>query len=81
MPKVRRSNVPPGLLRHLLERIQERSIVPEDLEELARWLDTAPEVPEGRWYKPFTAMTVCGEGELIKTFLSPGQLPGGERVT
>jgi len=25
-------------------------------------------------------MTVCGEGELIKTFLLPGQAPKGERV-
>ena len=81
MPKVRRSNVPPALLRHLLERIQERSIAPEELEELARWLDKEPEVPEGPWYKRFSGMTVCGEAELIKTFLSPGQLPRGECVT
>jgi len=26
-------------------------------------------------------MTVCGEGELIKTFLQPGQLPGGEELS
>jgi len=25
-------------------------------------------------------MPVCGEGELIKTFLLPGQAPKGERV-
>jgi hypothetical protein len=25
-------------------------------------------------------MTVCGNGELIKTFLLPGQAPKGKRV-
>jgi hypothetical protein len=47
---------------------------------LATWLDTEPEVPEGEWYKRFSGMTVCGEGELIKTFLLPGQAPKGKRI-
>jgi len=25
-------------------------------------------------------MTVCGDGELIKTFLLPGQIPQGKRI-
>jgi hypothetical protein len=37
-----------------------------------------PEVPEGKWFKEFPGMTVCGEGELIKTFLRPGQAATGE---
>ena len=80
MPMVNRRNVPPGLLRHLLDRIQERRIPAEDLEKLARWLDREPEVPEGPWYKRFPGMVACGEGELIKTFLLPTQLPRGKRV-
>lgn len=47
----------------------------------ARWLDTEPEVPEGAWYKRFSGMIVCGEGELVKTFLLPGQHPEGKRVS
>jgi hypothetical protein len=47
---------------------------------LAGWLDDDPEVPEGPWYKRFSGMTVCGEGELIKTFLLPDQTPKGQRV-
>jgi len=47
---------------------------------LAEWLDTAPEVPTVRWFKKFSGMTVCGEGELIKTFLQPGQLPEGKEL-
>ncbi|MBZ5542568.1 MAG: hypothetical protein LAO07_02675 [Acidobacteriia bacterium] len=80
MPKVRRQNIPPALFQHLLDRIQSRRISADQLTLLARWLDTEPEVPEGEWYKRFSRMTVCGEGELIKTFLLPGQQPKGKRV-
>jgi hypothetical protein len=51
------------------------------LELLAKWLDGEPEVPEGLWYERFSGMTVCGEGESIKTFLLPGQAPKGQRVS
>ena len=64
----------------LLERIQSRKIPATQLELLATWLDTEPEVPEGEWYRRFSGMTVCGEGELNKTFLLPGQAPKGKRV-
>ena len=80
MPRVRRQNVPPALLQHLLDRVQSRKIPASQLELLARWLDREPEVPEGQWYKRFSCMTVCGEGELIKTFLLPGQAPKGHQV-
>ncbi len=80
MPKIRRSHIPPALFRHLLERIQERKIPAEQLTLFARWLDTEPEVPEGPWYKRFSGMTVCGEGDLVKTFLLPGQHPEGKCV-
>ena len=81
MPKIRRQNIPPALLQHLLDRIQSRKIPAEQLQLLARWLDTEPEVPDGPWYKTFSGMTVCGEGELVKTFLLPGQHPTGRRVS
>ena len=80
MPRVRRQNVPPALLQHLVDRVQSRKIPASQLELLARWLDREPEVPEGQWYKRFSGMTVCGEGELIKTFLLPGQAPKGQPV-
>lgn len=47
---------------------------------LAAWLDTEPDVPEGQWFREFSGMTVCGEGELIRTLLLPGQAAKGERV-
>ena len=80
MPNVRRQNLPPALFQHLLERIQSRKIPATQPELLAVWLDTEPDVPEGEWYKRFSGMTVCGEGELIKTFLLPGQAAKGKRL-
>ena len=47
---------------------------------MIEWLDTQPEVPEGNWFKRFPGMVVCGEGELVKTFLSADQTPVGDEV-
>jgi hypothetical protein len=80
VPKVRRQSLPPALLEHLLDRVRQRAISHVDLELLARWLDSQPEVPVGRWYKRFPCMSVCGEGELIKTLLAASQTPVGEEV-
>ena len=80
MPRVRRKDLPPAVFQHLLDRIQQRQIEARQLELLARWLDTEPEVPEGPWYRRFSGMTLCGEGDLVKTFLLPGQSPKGTRV-
>jgi hypothetical protein len=80
VPRVRRSNLPPPLLAHLLDRIRKRNISANQLGLLADWLDTEPEVPGGKWFRKFSGMIVCGEGELIKTFLRSGQLAEGEEV-
>ena len=75
MPKIRRRKLPQALLTHLVVRIRERRISAEQIVLLARWLDTEPVVPEGKWFKRFAGFILCGEGELIKTFLLPGQAP------
>lgn len=80
MPRIRRSNLPRPLYAHLLERVKSRNISADQLGLLGDWLATQPEVPEDRWFKIFPGMTVCGEGELIKTFLEPGQLPDGQSL-
>lgn len=80
MPKIRRRGVPRGVLDHLRVRFREREISVEQLDLFARWLDAEPEVPTGRWFKRFPSLIVCGEGELVKTFLRPGQVPDGEEV-
>jgi hypothetical protein len=46
----------------------------------ADWLDREPEVPNEKWFKRFPAMIVCGEGELVKTFLTAQQAPTGKEV-
>jgi hypothetical protein len=80
MPKIRRHQLPEPLLVHLLTRMRQRSISHGQIVMLARWLDTEPEVPDGKWFKKFSGMTLCGEGELIKTFLQPGQIAAGKEV-
>ena len=80
MPKVQRKDIPRALFAHLLLRIEQRSISADALKSLAAWLDTNPEVPTGDWYKRFPTMTVCGNGTLVKTFLTPDQVPIGKEV-
>ncbi len=80
MPKIRRRNLPRSLFRHLVDRVHEREITTEQLELLFNWLETEPEVPAGRWFKRFTEVTVCGQGELIKTFLRTDQAAVGEEL-
>jgi hypothetical protein len=80
MPKIRRRKLPEPLLEHLVKRVRQREITTHQLAEFSDWLATEHIVPEGKWFKRFAAFTVCGEGELIKTFLLPGQLPVGEET-
>jgi len=80
MPKLRRQKLPRALIQHLSLRIRQREISIDQMGLFGEWCDTNPEVPEGEWYKRFPGMTVCGEGELVKTFLLPGQAPHGEEV-
>jgi hypothetical protein len=54
MPKVRRRDLPPPLLDHLLDRIRQREISTDQLGEVAAWLDTEPEVAAGKWFKRFS---------------------------
>ena len=80
MPRVRREGIPEAVMAHLIKRVREREVSPSQLGLLAQWLDSDPEVPEGKWIKRFPEMIVCGEGELVKTFLRSGQLPVGEEI-
>jgi hypothetical protein len=80
MPKIRREKLPDRLLAHLLARMRQRSIPCEQPTLLAHWLDSEPEVPADRWFKKFPGFTVCGEGELIRTFLLAGQTPDGHEI-
>jgi len=80
MPNILRSKLPEPLLLHLLARMRQRGISSHQITELARWMDTEPEVPSQKWFKKFAGFTVCGEGDLVKTFLTAGQAPEGQEI-
>ena len=80
VPKIRRHKLPQPLLVHLLARMRLRDLSAEQIVLLARWLDTEPEVPEEKWFRRFPGFIVCGEGELVKTFLLPGQAHDGQEI-
>jgi|MesohylFT_1024984.scaffolds.fasta_scaffold155992_1 hypothetical protein len=80
MPKVRRKHVPRAAIEHLARRVRERYVPVEDLQSLAQWLDTDPTVSSGRWFKRFSKIIVCGEGELVKTILEDSHSAVGSEV-
>ena len=79
MPKFRRPP-PPGILNHLLEKFRDGRIAATDFIGLKHWLEGAPEVPDGPWFKRFPNFTPVGDGELLKTFLTRSMVPKGREV-
>jgi hypothetical protein len=69
--------LPRAIRDHLIECMHDRNISLSDLNQLRLWIETKPEVPDGRWYKDFGSFKLCGEGKLPKTFLLPGQPAAG----
>ena len=81
MPKLTRGgSVPEELLDHVLDRVFRRQFTSEDLMQVLYWVEKNPDVPNGEWFKRIGKVTVCGEGALIKTFLSQKQTAKGEEV-
>ena len=80
MPRIRRQHLPRALFAHLLARVQSRHVSVDQLGLLADWLAAEPYVPAGRWFKRFPGMIVCGEGELVRTFLQAGQAAAGQEL-
>ncbi len=81
MPKiVGWTDFPLAIREHLVERMRDRRITLDDLNRLRLWIESDPEVPEGRWYKDFGSFKLCGEDRYPKTFLVAGQPAKGIRV-
>jgi hypothetical protein len=80
MPKIQRAEVPPRIIQHLLQRARERAITLQDIQQILRWIETNPTVPNGDWFKRFSGVTVCGQGALVKTLLTPQQTAIGTEV-
>jgi hypothetical protein len=74
MPQIENwSRLPQAVRDHLIERMRDRKISLDDLNQLRLWIETKRNVPEGPWYKDFGSFQLCGEGALPKTFLLAGQ--------
>jgi hypothetical protein len=72
--------IPAAIRDHLIERMRDRNISLDDLNQLRVWLETKPIVPMGSWYKDFGSFKLCGEGKYPKTFLHAGQAATGEEL-
>jgi hypothetical protein len=81
MPRISRwSDLPTNVRQHLIDRMRDRAITLDDLNQLRLWIESQPEVPEGLWYKDFGSFKLCGEGSLPKTFLLKGQAAKGKAL-
>jgi hypothetical protein len=74
------SRFPAAIRDHLVERMRDRKISLQDLNQLRIWVESRPEVPEGSWYKDFGSFKLCGEGKYPKTFLLAGQAATGRKL-
>jgi hypothetical protein len=81
MPQIETwSRLPEAIKHHLIERMRDRKISLDDLNQLRIWMESKPEVPGGPWYKDFGSFKLCGEGSFPKTFLLAGQPATGARL-
>jgi hypothetical protein len=74
------SRLPAAVRDHLVERMHDRKISVEDLNQLRVWIEAKPIVPEEHWYKDFGSFKLCGKGKFPKTFLLAGQAAKGQRL-
>jgi hypothetical protein len=72
--------LPAAIRDHLVERMRDRNISLEDLNQLRIWVESKPEVPDGTWYKDFGSFKLCGEGRYPKTFLLAGHAAAGQKL-
>ena len=81
MPKIEVwDNFPLSLRQHLIDRMRDRKITLNDLNQLRVWVETNPDVPDEEWYKDFGSFKLCGEGSHPKTFLNPDQAARGKKL-
>lgn len=81
MPRLARwAELPPNVRQHLMDRMRDRAITLDDLNQLRLWVAAEPEVPEGNWFKDFGSFKICGEGRFPKTFLVKGQTAKGQAL-
>src|SRR5690349_18831825 len=70
MPKIATwDNFPAAVRQHLIQRMRDRAISLEDLNQLRLWIESEPEVPDGDWYRS------AGLTGSLPPPLQPPQLP------
>jgi hypothetical protein len=74
------ARLPRGVRNHLIERMRDRRISLDDLNQLRLWVESKPNVPDGLWYKDFESFKLCREGAYPQTFLLPGQVAKGRKL-
>jgi hypothetical protein len=72
--------IPAAIRDHLVERMRDRSISLDDLNQLRTWLETKQDVPDGSWFKDIGSFKLCGDGKYPKTFLLAGQIATGKKL-
>lgn len=72
--------LPANVRHHLIDRMRERAIGINDLNQLRLWIATQPAVPDGDWYKDFGSFKICGRGSYPKTFLLRHQVAKGKAL-
>ncbi|MEO5925944.1 MAG: hypothetical protein ABIR70_19145 [Bryobacteraceae bacterium] len=81
MPKIAKwDDLPAAVRRHLIERLNDRSIGIAELNQLRLWLESSPTTPEGDWFKDFGSFKICGQGPYPKTFLLRSQIATGQKL-
>jgi hypothetical protein len=81
MPQIETwSRLPAAIRDHLVDRMRDRNISIDDLNQLRLWIESKPDVPEGQWYKDFQSFKLCGEGRYPKTFLLVGRAAVGQKL-
>jgi hypothetical protein len=74
------SRLPVAVRDHLVQRMHDRDISLNGLNQLRLWIESQPSVPEGHWYKDFGSFKLCGEGKYPKTFLTEMQTARGQKL-
>ena len=72
--------LPIAVRDHLAERMRDRNISLDDLNQLRVWIESKPTVPEGPWFKDFGSFKLCGEGAFPKAFLLRSQSATGRKL-
>jgi hypothetical protein len=79
MPKIKKPP-PARILDHLVQRFRDGRISGSDFLALKHWLESDPDVPDGKWFKRFKTGFLAGNGEEPSTFLAPGMAVEGDEV-